>query len=423
MIRILWLCNIPIPIIANDIGIEPNNNGGWLEGLANDLKERNDLELIICFPILNQNEIIRGNTQGIKYYGVPKKNIKPEVYDFQLEEYLKKVIHEAEPDIVHIFGTEYPHTLAMSKVFNQKDKLLLNIQGLCSVYERHYYANLPKHIVRKYTIRDLVKKDNIKQQRKKFIKRGEFELEAIKNIPNVIGRTDWDQACVMQINPQVKYYHCNETLRGSFYNSTWDINRCEKYSIFVTQGSYPIKGIHLMIEAMAEVVKTFPEAHLYVGGENIITDLGFKAKIRQSSYNKYIKKLINKNNLNSNITFLGNLNEEDICDRFLKSHIFVSPSVIENSPNSVGEAMLLGVPTITSDVGGVKNMITHNLEGFIYQHDAPYMLAYYILKIFNNEAIALEFSKNAKIHANQTHSRENNLKKMLEIYHNIFKNK
>ena len=63
------------------------------------------------------------------------------------------------------------------------------------------------------------------------------------------------------------------------------------------------------------------------------------------------------------------------------------------SPNSVGEAMILGTPVVSSDVGGVKNMLTHNEEGFLYQHDAPYMLAFYVMELFENKENVLNFQK------------------------------
>ena len=98
----------------------------------------------------------------------------------------------------------------------------------------------------------------------------------------------------------------------------------------------------------------------------------------------------------------------------------MSPSTIENSPNSLGEAMLLGVPCISSDVGGVKNMLVHNLEGYIYQADAPYMIAYYVKKVFNDANCALIISKNAKSHAGKTHNRDENLKILLKIYRELY---
>ena len=144
-----------------------------------------------------------------------------------------------------------------------------------------------------------------------------------------------------------------------------------------------------------------------------------KDKLKQSFYSKYLGKLIKKYKLENNVEFLGFLSGEKMAERFLKSNVFVSPSSIENSPNSVGEAMLLGVPTVSSDVGGVKNMLTHEQEGFIYPADEPYMLEYYVSKIFEDSDLAYKFSKNAKEHAEHTHNRSLNGKTLMEIYNKI----
>ena len=168
-------------------------------------------------------------------------------------------------------------------------------------------------------------------------------------------------------------------------------------------------------------IKRFPETHLYIAGTNNTKNSTFNEKLRITSYGVYINKLIKKYNLTDNITFTGSLDELQMCERFLKSNVFVSASSIENSPNSVGEAMLLGVPTVSSDVGGVKNMLTHHMDGFIYQYDAPYMLAYYVCEIFNNNELAIKLSKNANGHANLTHSKSNNLETMISIYEEIMR--
>ena len=94
--------------------------------------------------------------------------------------------------------------------------------------------------------------------------------------------------------------------------------------------------------------------------------------------------------LERNVVFTGPLDEEKMCQRYLKSNVFVCPSSIENSPNSLGEAMVLGVPCVASDVGGVSDMLKHKEEGFVYQTDAPYMLAHYVCEIFENEVAILK---------------------------------
>ena len=168
------------------------------------------------------------------------------------------------------------------------------------------------------------------------------------------------------------YHFNNETLRDEFYEGEWNYSDCEKHSIFCSQGHYPIKGIHLVIEALNRIVKDYPDAHLYIGGKDYLSLPFYK----QSSYGKYLVSLIKQYGLEKNVSFTGFLNAEQMKNRYLKSNVFVSASSIENSPNSLGEAMLLGVPCISSQVGGVHNMMTHAIEGYTYPADEIYMLAY-----------------------------------------------
>ena len=106
-------------------------------------------------------------------------------------------------------------------------------------------------------------------------------------------------------------------------------------------------------------------------------------------------------------------------NRFLCSNVFVSASTIENSPNSVGEAMLLGVPVVASDVGGVRDLIRDNSEGLVYSVDAPYMLAHHVMNIFSDQEYALEISKGEIKRAESLHNPELNYRQLISIYENI----
>ena len=177
-----------------------------------------------------------------------------------------------------------------------------------------------------------------------------------------------------------------------------------------------------MIEALSIIKKRFKEVKLYIAGGNIIEKNNrFIQMIKTPSYPRYIKSLIEKYDLYGNVVFTGNLNEEEMRDKFLNSHVFVSPSTIENSPNSVGEAMLLGVPCVSSDVGGVLDLLKHKSEGFVYQSTAAYMLAHYVLTLFEDNKLCIEFSKKSKEHAALTHNKEINSKTLTDIYVDIAK--
>ena len=69
-----------------------------------------------------------------------------------------------------------------------------------------------------------------------------------------------------------------------------------------------------------------------------------------------------------------------------------SPLSIENSPNSLAEVMILGLPTVSSYGGGIPDTVKHNEEGYLYQGDAHYMLAYFIKKVFKETEKTLKMS-------------------------------
>lgn len=417
--KILWKTNIILPIIAESMSVDKTFIGGWLVGLSDALLRTKGIELAICFPNGN-NGFIKGQVKNLLYYGFPEKNTDPSVYDQSIEPYLKQIIEDFKPDLLHIFGTEFPHTLTITKVFNKPNKTLINIQGLTSIYANLYSNGLPNYVRQRYSFRDFIKNDNIVNQEKLFRIRGEFEKAAIKNVNHVIGRTDWDEACSLQINPNRKYYFCNETLRDTFYNHQWDVRKIERHSIFLTQAHYPIKGLHFVLQILPNIIQKYPNAMLYISGENILRGTSFKDRLKQTYYAKYIKRMIMHKNLDKHIVFLGNLNEHQVANRLLKSHVFVSPSTIENESNSLSEAKLIGCPSIVSYVGGVTNRIDHGIDGFLYPLNEPYMMDFYISKIFEDDFLATKISSQSILNAQQLLNKEKNLNQIITIYQSIF---
>ncbi len=417
--NILWLIHIPLPEASQLMGENPSPFGGWLINASKDLANKEDVELSIAFPSNKANKFRELKGEKINYYPfIPVKENDNKV--IENNESFETLLNNLKPDIVHIYGTEIAHTLSMVNTCNKINiKTVISVQGLVSIIEKHMYSNLPIYAIYGNTFRNIIRKDNVRGLKKLFRNRGKNEIEAIKRTNHIIGRTTWDKACSNQINPQANYHFCNETLREEFYKHQWDVNDCEKHSIFLSQGQYPIKGLHYMLEAIPLILKRFPKAKVYISGKDITKSDSIKDKLLMTYYGKYIKKMIKKLNLERNVVFTGPLDEKKMCQRYLKSHVFVCPSSIENSPNSLGEAMILGVPSVASYVGGIPDMLKDKEEGFLYQHDAPYMLAQYVCEIFENQDLALKFSKNARERALKTHDRDENTRRLIEIYNEI----
>lgn len=421
--RSLMVCNvIPLPQIADALGGERPILGGWMAGLIRGIRETDDLEIAVCFPLLGASRIERGEVDGIRYFGFPVR--KTSILSGQhkvsrrLERHLSTVLAEVDPDLLHIFGTEYGHSFVAAKAFSRPDQTLVHIQGLTSVYARHFVGALPLSAQRKPALSNLVRGDLL-QQRRRLTKSGEIETATLRLAGHASGRTDWDRACVARINPSARYHFCNETLRDEFYGHKWCRSRVEPYAIFMSQSSSPIKGLYLMIEALPDILRKYPDAHLYVSGNDPTRLNGFADLLKRSSYGKYLAELIDEEHLASKITFLGPLSAEEMRARMLASNVFVSASTIENSSNSLCEARILGVPCVTSFVGGVTSLVRHGVDCFAYQHDAPYMLAHYVCEVFRKPETADRFSIESRNTAARMHDRVANAQRMREIYASI----
>lgn len=446
--KVLWLCNMMLPVVGVHLGLATSPKEGWLSGLLGQVlaDDQNRIEsFALAFPVgrelLSREEdpsseeagILQGTLecQGrtVEYYGFYEDTTRPECYDAGLEDTLREVIRCCQPDMVHIFGTEYPHTLAMTRAYGRPERTLIGIQGLCEVYARAYFADLPERVIRSVTLRDFLKKDSLVQQQQKFAKRGQYEVEAVKNVGHITGRTHWDKYYTGLWNPGARYHMMNETLRKEFYQGAWDPAGTGDRAIFLSQGDYPIKGLHYMLLALPAIRKQYPETRVYVAGNSIIKDKSLKDRLKISAYGKYLKKLLKQLKLQDAVVFLGRLDAEQMKEQYLRSSLFVCCSSIENSPNSLGEAMILGVPCVSADVGGVATMLVDGQEGILYRGfseetsgqltENAANLANAVLKLWGNEQALVEYCENARNHARITHDGNTNYERLMEIYTEI----
>lgn len=447
--KVLWLCNIMLPAIAEALGLPYSNREGWLTGIYERLCKENGntesgitenismesgplqdrIELGICFPMTEipaqMTEKCKDNIgfclekTGTLCYPFVENLATPEVYDASLEVRFKEILEDFKPDMVHIFGTEFPHTLAMTRAYGRPERTLIGIQGLCYACADAYMADLPKRVINRKTLRDVLRKDSIRQQQQKFQIRGEREKEALQRTGHITGRTEFDRRETVAVNEAAQYHFMNETMRSPFYSGQWKAEGCEPYSIFLSQGDYPLKGFHYVLQAMPEILKEYPQACVYVAGNSVIEYKTFKDKLKISSYGRYLRELIEKLGLEEQVKIVGRLTAEEMKAQFMKSSVFVCPSSLENSPNSMGEAMLLGVPVIAANTGGIPSMITDGVEGLLYEPGNVRQLAECILKVWKKPEETAARAEAARARAWKTHDGNSNYERLLAIYREI----
>lgn len=412
--KVLWITNILFPEAAQLLtgSGELKASGGWMLAAANALLERENIKLYIATVSNKVTNLVKLEGKQLIYYVLPLGRGNQKV-NRQYIPYWQEINRQVQPDVVHIHGTEYSHGHAYMKACSS-EKIVLSIQGLLHAIAPYYCAGISKKdILCNITFRDVLK-GTILHDQKVFEKRAEYENEMICMAKHIIGRTSWDRYRTWAINPNAAYHFCNETLRPEFYDgSVWDYNKCTKHSIFLSQAGYPIKGLHQVLKAMPIILRHYPDTKIRIAGTDITKSGTWSEKLRLSGYGLYIKRLIKKYQLGDKVTFTGNLNADEMKNEYLQSNVFVCPSAIENSPNSLGEAQILGVPCIASFVGGIPDMMVDT--NYLYRFEEVEMLAKKICDVFD----AKNNIKDMKHIAFERHNPIGNSIQLYEIYSDI----
>lgn len=419
--RVLWLVNVVVPEAGLLLNIDYSVFGGWIVGNIENIKEKIE-DFYVATTSRAVSEVKECRIGNVHYIIFPNNN------DRQMKENFVSFLKDNSFDIINIFGTEMKHSYILANI-SPKDKTVITIQGLTYYYGIHFLEGIAKEYQRESAIIDFVCKMNnyieksVMFNYRKFKMLGRKEKEIIENSYNFIGRTNWDRACIKQLNNNANYYYVNEILRPSFYESIkWNINKCERYRIFISQANYPIKGFHFFLKALSIVKKEFPNVSVYISGNCYISKKRKKTLILSRLFNGYfgyLNTLIHKYDLFDNIHLLGVLDEKQMVNEYLKANVFVCSSSIENSPNSVGEAMMIGTPVVASYVGGIPDMIEDNLNGLLYQSSAYYMLADKIMLIFRDDKLANRLSINEIEKSCKIYDKQKNIKDLLETYKKI----
>lgn len=395
--------------------------GGWVENLIEQLKKEKDVDLSVCFYSDFFREIETRRSQKIDYFGLPIRVKGLMRCNDKMINDLRCVLEKVSPDIVHIIGTERDHDYQLLKIAGV-EKTVVSITGMVSIIAKHYLGGISPNSFRFRSFGDVYRCGGpIKEQRNFYRWGRDCEIPMIKAAKYVMGRTTWDYACVKQINPDVHYFYCGEILNDIYYTNIWDVRKVKKHTIFVSQGSYPLKGLHQLLEAFPYVLKSYPDAQINIAGPDILRNDGLIRKLKRTTYSYYLEKKMKELGIpREKVNFLGPLDAMGMAREYLSCNVFVLPSAIENSPNSLGEAMLLGVPCIASCVGGIQDMIKDRTDGYIYPFDEPYMLAYYICNVFKNTNHAVQIGKTARQSALEMFKKEKILDTTLQVYKYIY---
>lgn len=412
--RVLWFSHISLS--QNKTGKFYYPGGNWISSLQEQIENDKNIELGIVF--LGDTELTFENSFGTKYYQLTKK------YTSKINHYYTNWLHDPDnnleikkllfpiddfrPDIIHIFGTEniFGNIIKVTSV-----PVIIHLQGLITPYLNAW--KFPGYktgsLLRSLNWVYFIKGVGMFHDYFRFKKMARRELHFFSLGDHFMGRTHWDKAVTKLYSPEANYYHCDEVMRDCFYNAKWEEQKNETFIISSTINANIYKGLDLILKT-ARLLKqnnTVPfEWHVY----------GIKPK---SEYARFIETCEIDSFLKNNIILKGTTLSEDLLKGLLKSNLFVHSSYIDNSPNSVCEAQLIGLPVISTNVGGISSLIHDEVDGFLVPTNEPHILVSKIIDLANNPDKLKFISFNSIETAHKRHDRKNIKENLLNIYSSI----
>lgn len=418
--KVLWFANNACGSVRRNKGRVIT--GGWLISLEDELKKCKDIELAVAY--ITPREESDFVFEGVHYYPaarpVDRNGIKRVIQRYESLEtgekrivpLLLEIVKKVSPDIIHIHGTE--ECFGLIQDYIQNIPIVFSIQGFIAPIAEKFYSGLPADRLKRYEpMTKRVRRVSFLDSYRSFEFRGNRELNYLQKVRYVIGRTFFDHSISLLCNPDVNLYQGEEILRSPFYEAKWDKDFFDtplKIVSTISGGIY--KGYETALHAAGLLKRyaKFPFEWQIIGYDVSSEWVGYAERYKQLDSQEVGMKL------------LGRKDAAEMIEIMKAADIFVQVSHIENSPNSLCEAMLLGMPCIASFAGGTASLLENNREGILVQDGDPYVLAGTIVNLHNRFEDAKKMGKNARGRATSRHNPQDICNNLISVYENIIEN-
>jgi glycosyltransferase involved in cell wall biosynthesis len=392
--RIAWLGGYPLGLLQPQLVIERSSQGhpaSWIVNLAKALSTNDDvdLQIITAGAGIRENQTIMKN--GITFHvlrhtfpftirGFPEYMPLDVLTRYaSLRRQIRKVILKLQPDLIHVHGTEYGYGLAALDI---KIPTIVSIQGIVNLID-----GVSPSIF--------------------FRLQEPIETHVIRSAKYFGSRTAWANNFVRNLNNTAVVYDLPEAVDQVFFKK---LAQQSTQNILIVGSVLPRKGIEEALDAMRLILAKCPSAKLLVAGDG------------KPAYFKSLKQRTKFAGIESHVEWLGFKTAEEIVALHAVSALLIHPCLIDNSPNSVAEAMASGLPVIASNVGGIPSMIENGVTGLLVEARNHHQLAEAVIDLLHNETARRRLASRAKEVAFERHLPSKVAEKTLSVYQDIILN-
>ena len=384
---------------------------GWQDSLEFIVHDCRDIELYIAFETTDTDakvKVIDNVTYipMVTHYSFMERKGNKWTWKINERKVIslgRKVIDEYNPDIIHVFGNEWPFGLLAQYT---EIPLVIHIQGSIVPYNNAKYP--PQYngytfvMAAGFNVRkDLHRLQAYYKQKSRL----DIEKRIWKCVKHYMGRTSWDKALVNMLTKNCTYHHVEEALRPIFLNNCklWSYLNKGKLRLLTTGCSSFWKGIDVMLKTASVLKETGVDFEWNVVG-------GMHDELKE-----IVEKKEKMSYSDNNINFLGFCTPEKLIDLMCSSTMYVHTAYIENSPNSICEAQIVGM------VGGISTLVRDGLEGDLLPANDPWQIANAIIELSKDRERMMRYSMNSRQHALERHNPENVKAQLLKCYYDLVK--
>ena len=397
--RILWFTSRPAPAVIQKLHRSAKGSGYWINSLLEALRPRANVRLGVA-TIRTGTGDLAFEQDGIEYFVIDRPRLLGEL---TWRDQLRRCVELArqwQPDLIHVHGTETLYGLVGPRV---DCPTVISLQGLLSVYQRQFWGTLSmREILAAHSLTEVLRGAGLFWEWRRQGRNAVRESEILRQARHVLGRTLWDRAHAAELAPQARYSWVGEILRPTFYGEPWQLDSVERDSVIFTNAGSPRRGVETALEAAALVRRGRPRLGVKLGGD------------LRGAYGAFIRRKARQ--LGLEVECLGYLDDEMMRRRLLQSHVFVLPSYLENSSNSLAEAMLVGMPCVASCGGGTPSMIDDGRTGLMFSPGDAAVLAQRIEMLLCDDELAVSLAQAARAQALMRHDPDRVVDQLLGAY-------
>ena len=401
--NVLWFVNVPLRGLLEEIPNLSRGSGWWLSELASELvKVGVQLTVVTCLNSKKQVEVLR---DGIRYIIVPASPFEVSgIGGKQLLQRLANVVHIVLPDLIDCHGSEYIYGQIAPSLHVP---ILVTIQGFINaVVDQPYGSNGFLTVLKSSLLQSNPVKSFSLMMSNHFLNkaRARSEMKVLNLNSFFSGRTDWDKTELARLAGEKIYFSAPRILRKEFYQESWTGGSKESQSIFSCARAIPGKGFDDLIKVLPHILNRFRSVRLRI------------TCAERSAWGNHLARLARLLGVYDRVDFLGYLSSKEIIKELKSSSAFAYSSYVDNSPNSLAEALCLGVPSVASNVGGIPSLITQGENGLLFPKGSLADLADGINSVLSDETLAKKLSTQSRARALEVHDRSKVVSKVLKSY-------